>query len=601
MKSLKCYGLLPLLPIILLVNGWAQASPAVQAPNNDNVPVFHAHSKIVIADVVVTDKSGKAVTGLKASDFHVTENGKPQEMSVFEERSAASAATAPAATPPLSLAPNQVSNVPVDAPKSSINLLLFDMLNTPATQQQWAQEQMLKALQKLPPGQQVALFVLNNGLQMVQGVSGDSDTLAKAAKAIVASPNTPITTAAQHQTDVYRIAYLARFNGEFTGGTSADPAYTPSIYQLQGRLLYSLARMENAAKIIVAERTLDALEVIGHSMAAYPVRKNLIWVTSDVPFLVQSTMDLTKYHSDGMTLQNLSQGLSDSGTNLGPKVARTMRLLADAQVAVYLVDVKGLPTVGLTAADLTDGVVDKSQMVRDARNQQVMSNWYARDTMNNLAEATGGRAFTGSNDLSWGIDKSMEDGAHYYTLAYVPTNKKSDGLYRDIHVTTNDSSLKLAYRRGYFATEERATTSDESAKLLLAAMPPGMPPATSVLMKAQVLPPDASRKATQINYAVEPNSVQFKETPDQAKQITLDFLAVAWDSEGRVAASVSDTLDATLKPDFNMASIKGGIPAQQELELKPGKYVLSLGVMDRNTRAMGTMWVAVTVPGISAK
>jgi hypothetical protein len=37
----------------------------------------------------------------------------------------------------------------------------------------------------------------------------------------------------------------------------------------------------------------------------------------------------------------------------------------------------------------------------------------------------------------------------------------------------------------------------------------------------------------------------------------LDFLAVAWDSKGRVAASFSDTPpDATLQPDFNMASIK---------------------------------------------
>jgi len=293
--------------------------------------------------------------------------------------------------------------------------------------------------------------------------------------------------------------------------------------------------------------------------------------------------------------------MADSGSNFGPKLARTMRLLADSQVSVYLVDVKGLPTVGLTAADQADGVVDKSQVVRDARNQQVISNSYSKDTMNNLAEATGGRAFTGTNDLSWAINAGMEEGAHYYTLAYIPTNKKSDGLYRDIHVTTNDSSLKLAYRRGYFATEERATTSDESAILLLAAMPPGMPPATSVLMKAQVLPPDASRQTTQINYAVEPNSVQFKETPDQARHITLDFMAVAWDSDGRVAASVSDTLEAALKPDFNMASIKGGIPAQQELHLKPGKYVLSLGVMDRNTRAMGTMWAPVTVPEIPAK
>ena len=248
-------------------------------------------------------------------------------------------------------------------------------------------------------------------------------------------------------------------------------------------------------------------------------------------------------HGDSITLQNSSKAiasrfttLADSDTNFGPKLARTMRLLGDAQVAVYLVDVKGLPTMGMTAADQVTGEYSTpAQEVMASRNQQVVENSFARDYMNNLAEATGGHAFTGSNDLSWAIDKSMEDGSHYYTLAYVPTNGENDGLYRGIHVTMPDSALKLAYRRGYFATEEPETSSDESAKLLLAAMPPGMPPATAILMKAQVLPPDGSRKATQINYAVEPNSVQFKGTPDQAKHITLDFLAVAWNSEGRVA------------------------------------------------------------------
>jgi hypothetical protein len=317
-------------------------------------------------------------------------------------------------------------------------------------------------------------------------------------------------------------------------------------------------------------------------------------------------MNLTMSHGDSTTLQNSSKAiasrfttLADSDTNFGPKLARTMRLLADAQVAMYLVDVKGLPTVGLTAADQVTGShsIPTTEVI-SSRNDQVTENSFSRDYMNNLAEATGGRAFTGTNDLSWAIDKSMEDGAHYYTLAYVPTNSKDDGLYRSIQVTTLESGVKLAYRRGYFATAETATSSDESAKLLLAALQPGMPAATSIVMKAQVLPPDTSRRTIKLNYAVDPNDVKFQETAEQAKHIVLDFLAVAWDSDGKVAASVSDTLDATLKPDFNMAAIKGGIPAQQELTLKPGKYLLSLGVIDRNTRAMGTIWAPLAVPAL---
>ena len=387
MKSLSRCILLLVIPLVLNVNGWSQTPYDAGTASDQSIPVFHSQSKIVVVDVVVMDKSGKAVTGLKALDFHVSENGKPQVVSVFEERSAAASTTATVLAPALSLAPNQVSNVPVDAPKSSINLLLFDLLNTPAADQQWAQQQMLKALQKLPPGQLVALLVLGNRLEMVQGVSGDSDTLAKAAKAIAATPNALATTSRQHQADSDRIRYIARFNVDFTGGVSNDPIWVPDYNRLYGRLLYSLERVEKSVTIAAAGQTLDALETIGRSMAAYPGRKNLIWVTSNVPFPVLSTMDLTMNHGDSMTLQNSSKAiasrfstLADSDTNFGPKLARTMRLLGDAQVAVYLVDVKGLPTMGMTAADQVTGEYSTpAQEVMASRNQQVVENSFARD------------------------------------------------------------------------------------------------------------------------------------------------------------------------------------------------------------------------------
>jgi hypothetical protein len=115
-------------------------------------------------------------------------------------------------------------------------------------------------------------------------------------------------------------------------------------------------------------------------------------------------------------------------------------------------------------------------------------------------------------------------------------------------------------------------------------------------MKVRVQPPDAAHKATRVDYVVETGDVQIQEFPDHVKRFTLDFMTVAWDSEGRVASSASDTLSPTLKPEFNIASLNAGIPANQELTLKPGKYLLSLGVMDRNSRRVGTMWASVTIP-----
>ena len=45
---------------------------------------FKANSNLVIVNVSAKDKGGLAVEGLKAEDFSVMEDGKPQKVSVFE-------------------------------------------------------------------------------------------------------------------------------------------------------------------------------------------------------------------------------------------------------------------------------------------------------------------------------------------------------------------------------------------------------------------------------------------------------------------------------------------------------------------------------------
>ena len=44
---------------------------------------IRANTRLVVVDVVVTDKKGQPITGLKAEDFTVEENGKKQKISVF--------------------------------------------------------------------------------------------------------------------------------------------------------------------------------------------------------------------------------------------------------------------------------------------------------------------------------------------------------------------------------------------------------------------------------------------------------------------------------------------------------------------------------------
>ncbi len=46
--------------------------------------VISTTTQLVVEDVLIKSKDGKPVLGLKPSDFTITEDGKPQKISIFE-------------------------------------------------------------------------------------------------------------------------------------------------------------------------------------------------------------------------------------------------------------------------------------------------------------------------------------------------------------------------------------------------------------------------------------------------------------------------------------------------------------------------------------
>jgi hypothetical protein len=55
--------------------------------------------------------------------------------------------------------------------------------------------------------------------------------------------------------------------------------------------------------------------------------------------------------------------------------------------------------------------------------------------MDELAKDTGGEAIYNTNGLNDAVNRVLNDGTHYYTLTYTPTNKKMDSRLRHIEVT----------------------------------------------------------------------------------------------------------------------------------------------------------------------
>ncbi len=492
------------------------ASPA----ESGTIPTFHASSRLVLVDVVATDKSGKFVSGLKASDFSIFEDSKPQRIAGFSEHVADH--TAP---PPLNLPPHQYTNFTAQPGGRAVNIVLLDMLNTPRMDQAYARKQMLQFLSNLPAGQTVALFALNSRLTMIQGFTGSSDALVAAAKSLLFDNSTShLLSSPEDVTSTGMLANAMNWERE---------------YQADVRV----------------EMILQSLEFIARAVSGYSGRKNLLWLSSDFPFRMDP-----EYNQEGQ-----SRSMRDHQS----QVRRLAALLTASQIAIYPISAAGLrPSAG------TYG-----------------------DAMNDIARQTGGLAFYSDNDLKAAMLRSIQEGTNYYTLAYAPTKSDWNGRYRKIEVKAPQSHLQLRFRRGYYAVREKEFTGDEAAKMLASAMQPYVPESTMLLLRVQVLPPDQEHKAVRIDYAVEAQDIAFADASDKRKHADIDFMATAWDKTNQDAAHVTDTMQATIRPELFDQVLKTGLPMHQELDVKPGSYLLRLGVIDRGSQKIGTVDVPLTIPG----
>ena len=585
---------LRLLFTVLLCSTLALAQTAPSATDN----TIRITSHIVYVDVVVHDTSGHLVRGLTQNDFRVFEDGKPQQIDYFVAHSYDIAAPRPAPTP---AAKNVFSNVPDRGPVGSVNIVLFDLVNTALSDQQYARKQMLDFLKALPPGQQVALFVLSDQLHMFQSFTGSSDLLVAAGKLINPKNMRLYQSDAEQQRVIDNLGIVQ----DALGGR--DPGQ--SVQALANELAFENEQTDEVRQRI----TLMAFAQISHAAAGYPGRKNLFWLSGSFPF----SLTMQGQYNITAPLQYSTLNMPDMPTSDTNAVATTAKVIADAQIAVYPISAVGLE-VGGVGVDVQGGSMaalsgssgttsngygsgNVKHTLGDTQAQQFTNRSALRTAMNDIAFETGGEAVFGSNDLSGALRRSIEDGSNYYTLAYRPDNHDWNGKFRKIKVEMPRRSYSISYRRGYFAYPDQITNED-AAQALNAALQPGAPESTLLLLKAKVDLPDAQQPDTFVETTVNPTGVDFTMDANGHRHGKLLVLLVALnDSPTGLAAQPenppqnSGVIRLDLDPAAYATVLKDGIRFQQKLALKPGRFRMRLGVSDMNNSRLGTLDMPIVI------
>jgi VWFA-related protein len=579
----------------------AQSSPS---PGSDQTPVLSVNARAVLVDVVVTDKHGNPVSGLHQQDFKLTENGKPEAVVFFEEHKGAD--VIPIELP--KMPPNVFTNVPVAPQADALNVLLLDALNTPGTtDQNYVRSQVIEFLKTMKPGTPLAVFSLARDLRLVQGFTGTPSTLLASLqdkKNGIWDETTAFSRSAsddmddRHQVET-KIAMLGG-HGHRNAGVDAMEAHQKNekVYQAVQRV----------------SLTTEALQSLARYLARIPGRKNLIWFASRFPVAFFPVAN-----GNGA----LPVGLKTGGVEplqqaqlRTDKLKETADLLTVSRVAIYPVGASGLVSGDSTFAQEYS---QESATAGDALDhaESEASDW----AMGELASETGGVMIRNTNDFSKAIAHAIDNGSHFYTLSYTPSNPKMDGQFRSIEVSVPESKYTLAYRKGYYAldssqgarrsknspTEKSATPPNPLQPLMMR----GAPSSTEILYGARVVAEDpqpktyaaragkndklagpVKRYAVDVEIRYSDVKLQLAVDGKRTGKVLVELLA--YDREGHALNWQGGTLAMNLDPDVYAAIQLRGIPAHFEIDLPSNKDVfLATGVYDLETGKAGTLEIPI--------
>jgi len=546
--------------------GSKEAHAAAQQPTSGISAVLKVKTRLVVVDVVARDSKGAPVTDLKQEDFTVVEDGKEQKVRIFSFQRPE---TTPAQTTPSPARPaNIVDNLPRFRPGRALNVILMDAINTGAANQMYMRDAMVRFLEKLPDNQPIAVYLLSDRLRLLQDFTTDPVLLREVVRSFKGK-NSPLLNSSINGSASPVLPGISQ---------SLPPQMAGQIREFQEQILTGMTDQRVGI-------TLSALNSLSRTLAGYPGRKNLIWVSETFPF-------------DAM-LSSASAKSWVNDRNYMYDIARTGNPLSDSQVAIYPLDARGLQGSALfDVGNNADSMgVGNSRAAREADDRLA-----ARTTMLDLAERTGGRAFYNRNDLDGAVRESIDDGSTYYTLGYYPENKDWNGNFRKIQVKSQRAGVKLRYRIGYFAADGTAFARLNPKKQDMDfddALSLNIPVSTALPFQAMVLPPSAkTQNKVVVSYGVDPHALSFEASDDGLQRVDMECAVrvFAKKNPDKMIAAEAQKMGGAMNADAYAKVMKGFFPCRDQLSLEPGDYLLRLGVRDNQTGLIGTANATLTIP-----
>lgn len=507
-------------------------------------------TRLVVVDVVVRDKKGQPVTGLKPEDFTVEENGKKQKVATFTPPGANQGSPQ---TPP----PGVLSNHPEFLKPAGVpTVLLLDAANSHFLDQAYGRTQMLKyALEQSLAGKPMAVMTLTDQLRVLQNFTTDPKVLMTAIKNL-----TPQTQILQPAAPVPNLVPDSGLGGSAALAISVAQAELAGFQNMQAA--YNLERRTAI--------TLQALQDLTRMLSGFSGRKNVVWLTASFPLdLIPEDQNISNEElmADLPNVRQKSLGTTATGAGFSQQrmshveaIKQAEADLASAGIAIYPVDLRGIMMSGID--------VNTTFALQD------------------LAAETGGKAYTNQNEIKDGIALAVADENASYSLGYYPENKKWDGKFRNIKVKLDRGDTEVRYRKGYFALDPTLDKNWKPDQEAAGALQMGGP-ATQVSFMAQVKPTDPGK--AKVVFLVDAHTLATEDT-NGGKKMNVNFYAGVYNSDGKNLGGASTIkVDHTFDAATYQKVLEKGLMVQLDIAAPPDGKQLRLVVLDNKTGFIGTV------------
>jgi VWFA-related protein len=533
--------------------------------------VLHLNVRRVPVDVVVLDKQGNPVRGLKKEDFAVKEDGKTQNVLSFDWLDG----TIPRFTPPKlpSLSTNTFINVPTAPERGPLYVLYYDLANTSLDDQMTFRQELMKFVDEAQPGVRMALFMNGKGMHLLQGFTTDHALLRDAILRKGPGPHIP---------DVFIF-------GENYGSNDIGGA-------------------------------LSNLTFMAEYLEGIPGRKNVLWLSDSFPIPVMATMVA------GTRSATASAGpqLYSVGAQGGPQVLdltelerenikRTYSAMMRSQMALYPIDVSGVT-----------GAIDKYDSMRMIASATGGHAYYSDNRPHFLIDKAvdhGESYYT----LSYAPSNADFDGSERHIEVQLAKAGDYQLSYRTGYYAVSDDGVQQQHKKDELQARFIATKSTDT---LYANIEHGAPMLHDLLFSVHLAPAGEPQMATpQQMQALEDSPEYFKthrKHPQKPlapvklqkylidygvidpqlraaearkeKPAALEFAAAAYNDDGQLLNSMLN--DGFATGDHPKAEAL--FHAIQELEVPPGAAFIRLAVRDTMTNRTGTLEVPLPLKAETA-